>query len=216
MGKRGRAKIVEKPPLSRPLKRLKPASQHGLGSDGPVKHTLLAQYYSSVQTLREYLLAKLPASSRIRRKKIASVGLVSSSAGTTCTDAEVALGHILDTTLVGCRANDEPASDISPALRWEQWIGFSQRGDESYVTLSDGPRGSIYSQSEVSSVRDQESLEGGSQSAYIGLCAIQIRRLSTLSFGSCFLEKKGQPGPSICCAMASGSMLVQMPKPLPS
>lgn len=121
-----------------------------------VDHALLKQYYSQTRTLRDHVLASLPAASRLRRRKIASVGRTppSSSPIKECTDAEIALARLLDTTLVASRGPlgseivDE--SKTIPDLRWEQWIRFSQRGaDESYVTLADGLGGSLYSQAEV-------------------------------------------------------------------
>ncbi|KAI6785680.1 uncharacterized protein J7T54_006014 [Emericellopsis cladophorae] len=44
-------------------------------SECPVKKDLLVQCYNRVQTLRQYLQAKLPSSSRLRRKKVANIGL---------------------------------------------------------------------------------------------------------------------------------------------
>ncbi|KAK0731718.1 hypothetical protein B0H67DRAFT_84786 [Lasiosphaeris hirsuta] len=151
------AKRTAQPPQAgdRPAKR---ANRGQLQStDSGVEHELLAQYYSEVRTLREYALAKLPASSRIRRRKIASVGLPSAektsekTSEKTAADEALALGQFLDTTLVACRGKTAPDTEArrTPDLRWQQWIGFSQRADESYVTLSDGLRGSIYSQSEI-------------------------------------------------------------------
>ncbi len=110
-----------------------------------MKHALLAQYYHEIQTLRQYALAKLPAASRLRRRKIASVGLARPGVEKAPTEDETALGELLDSTIVACRHHAEAEDD----RRWEQWVGFSQRGDESYVTLSDGLKGSIYSQAEV-------------------------------------------------------------------
>jgi len=134
----------------RAAKKAKRGQQQCAGNN-PAQHALLTRYYFNIRTLREYVLGKLPSSSRIRRKKIESVGvnLSRSSEKAAPTEGELALGRYLDTTLVGCR--DEPKSALgkTPDLRWEQWLGFSQKGDESYVTLSDGLTGSIYSQSEV-------------------------------------------------------------------
>ncbi|EAQ93265.1 hypothetical protein CHGG_01500 [Chaetomium globosum CBS 148.51] len=109
-----------------------------------IKHALLAQYYPEIQTLRQYALSELPSSSRIRRKKIGSVGLGHLSPNETPTEDELVLGELLDTTIVARRQRPE----VDHGHRWLQWIGFSQKGDESYVTLSDGLKWSIYSQSE--------------------------------------------------------------------
>lgn len=112
--------------------------------DAIVKHALLAQYYCESQTLRQYVLSKLPASSRLRRRKIASIGLA--KPGPKPTEIEPALRDLLDSTIVACRQHVEDTD----GHRWQQWVAFSQKGDESYVTLSDGLKGSIFSQSEVS------------------------------------------------------------------
>lgn len=136
-----------------------------------VKHALLAHYYTEIKTLREYALAKLPSSSRIRRKKIASVDVASRQRpeNAVLSERDATVGSILDSTLVACRTAhgadadaktraivDAEANDgvgNAPDLRWKQWLGFSQKGDESYVTLSDGLKSSMYSQSEVRRVK---------------------------------------------------------------
>jgi len=154
----GRPVMVDGGSVTRPPKRAKSSPNNQVQQDTKsiVKHALLAQYYPEVITLREYAIARLPQSSKIRRRKIASVGSQSLCPEKTCTEEELALGDLLDTTLVGCRDStgahiDRSGSTVTkPDYRWEQWISFSQRGDESYVTLSDGVKGSYFSQSEVS------------------------------------------------------------------
>ena len=121
-------------------------SQLCTGGD-EVKHALVAQYFPCTSTLRAYVLSKLPAGSRMRRKKIASVGRAPQSSENPLADAERALGRLLDTTLVGFH---ERGSISETDGRWEHWVEFSQKGDESYVTLSEGPGSPIYSQAEVS------------------------------------------------------------------
>ncbi|KAL1844292.1 hypothetical protein VTJ49DRAFT_2349 [Mycothermus thermophilus] len=117
-----------------------------------IKHVLLDRYYSETQTLRQYALAQLPASSRLRRRKIASVGQVRS--GSVVTEDEQKLADLLDNTFVSRRLprerghGDQDTQD-GPSHRWEQWLNFSQKGDESHVTLSDGLKGCIFSQSEI-------------------------------------------------------------------
>ena len=122
-----------------------------------VDHPVLTQLFPSVQRLRDYVLAKLPRSSRIRRKKVAAVGAAQDKAGPV-PEIEQALAHLLDTTLVGHAGLTAAANEADDANRgrhsdgdgrWAQWADFSQRGDESTVTLSDGVAGSIFSQSEV-------------------------------------------------------------------
>ncbi|KAL1879940.1 hypothetical protein VTK73DRAFT_6636 [Phialemonium thermophilum] len=113
-----------------------------------VEHALLTQLYPCLKTLRGYLLSKLPASSRIRRRKIASIGRQNrppSKSGSPLPEIEQAVAHLLDTTLIGFSDATVVASDN----RWEQWTAFSQRGDDSYVTLSDGTAGAFFSQSEI-------------------------------------------------------------------
>lgn len=109
-------------------------------SDTPVRRDLLERSYARVATLREHILSNLPRSSRLRRKKIASLGQ-NEGAG----EIETRLAHLLDTSLVCTHQLEGQREDT----RWEQWLSFSQKGDESHVTLSDGLSGSIYSQSEV-------------------------------------------------------------------
>ncbi|KAK8050638.1 RNA-directed DNA polymerase [Apiospora phragmitis] len=111
----------------------------------PVEHVVLDQYYPQLLTLRDYVLLKLPATSRIRRRKIASTGFSAAVSHGEITDIERAVGQVLDTTLVGVAQHTK----CIPDKRWEQWETFSQRGDESYVTLSDGLAGARFSQSEI-------------------------------------------------------------------
>ncbi|KAI0136574.1 hypothetical protein BJ170DRAFT_18292 [Xylariales sp. AK1849] len=109
-----------------------------------IKHDILGQYFSGVLTLRDYVLLKLPDSSRIRRKRIASIG-GEGFAETVVTAVELSVGALLDLTLVGLSGKAKPISDN----RWEQWSNFSQKGDDSYITLSDGLAGAAFSQSEI-------------------------------------------------------------------
>ncbi len=104
------------------------------------------RYYPNIVTLREYVLAGLPRTSRIRRKKIACIGTPQKPPGKSATDAELALGRLLDSTLVAFRDKEPGAGNDN---RWEQWIEFSQKADESYVTLSGTAGGPIFSQDEV-------------------------------------------------------------------
>ncbi|KAF4999266.1 hypothetical protein FDECE_11560 [Fusarium decemcellulare] len=109
-------------------------------SETPVRRDLLERCYARVITLREYVLANLPRGSRLRRKKVASIGHGGNSG-----EVETRLSQLLDTSLVCCQEQPQDSDDT----RWEQWLVFSQKEDESYVTLSDGVAGSIYSQSEI-------------------------------------------------------------------
>ncbi|POR39451.1 Telomerase reverse transcriptase [Tolypocladium paradoxum] len=110
--------------------------------DSPVNRDLLQHVYPIVQTLRDYVLCKLPSSSRLRRKKIASLGQRQDAS-----EVESSLARVLDTTLV-CLSEQKPKSDDGV---YQRYLSFSQRGDESYVTLSDGISASADVQSEVCS-----------------------------------------------------------------
>lgn len=119
-----------------PSDRKRPGSAHV----SPVRRDLLQQYYPKVQTLRDHVISKLPGSSRLRRKKIASLG------GRKDRDTvESTLAHVLDTTLV-CSSESPPSTGESA---FQQFLSFSQQGDESYVSLSDGVSASTEAQSEV-------------------------------------------------------------------
>jgi len=109
------------------------------GKDPVVKHAVLAQYYPQVFTLREYLLSKLPATSKVRRKKIVSVGKKPQSDGITDD-----LASFLDRTLIGVLKY----KDASPEERLKQWATFSQRLDTSDSDLTN-LSGIEFSQSEV-------------------------------------------------------------------
>ncbi|KXH63750.1 telomerase reverse transcriptase [Colletotrichum salicis] len=113
---------------------------------GQVRHTLLQQHYDVVQTLREYLLSKLPGSSRLRRKKIASLGKDGAPrARIQDHDIVPKLSSLLDTTLVCTQQRPGAQTDS----RWEQWMSFSQKADDSVVSLSGGLARAMSSQSEI-------------------------------------------------------------------
>ncbi|KAK2592858.1 Telomerase reverse transcriptase [Conoideocrella luteorostrata] len=114
--------------------------QEKITHDGPVKRDLLGQTYTTCLTLRQYALLKLPSSSRLRRKKIAYLGR-----GDCITELEAKVSKFLDSTLVcSCKAisqNDDATFD--------EWLAFSQRGDDSLVSLSGGLVDSENIQSEI-------------------------------------------------------------------
>jgi telomerase reverse transcriptase len=107
--------------------------------DAVVKQAVLAQFYPQVLSLREYLLSKLPANSKIRRKKILLVGK-KPDAG----DADRKLSSFLDATLVGV----SKCKELPLEERWKQWTTFSQRPEDSTVSADRSGLGA-YSQSEV-------------------------------------------------------------------
>ncbi|KAK1527644.1 telomerase reverse transcriptase [Colletotrichum costaricense] len=113
---------------------------------GQVRHTLLQQHYDVVQTLRGYLLSKLPGSSRLRRKKIAALGKDQARwARIQDHDIGPELSSLLDTTLVCTQHRPKAQADS----RWEQWRSFSQKADDSVVSLSGGLAQATSSQSEI-------------------------------------------------------------------
>jgi telomerase reverse transcriptase len=112
---------------------------------GLVKQALLSQYYPKVLSLREYLLSKLPASSKVRRKKISAVKLRIRCDQVDETEFDGScLTEYLDRTLVGVQEEESPKDE-----RWNQWTCFSQRADNSESTVRSGDGDEDYSQSEV-------------------------------------------------------------------
>jgi telomerase reverse transcriptase len=107
--------------------------------DAVVKQAVLAQFYPQVFSLREYLLSKLPSSSKIRRKKILLVGK-KPDAG----DADRKLSAFLDGTLIGV----SKCKELSQEEKWKQWTTFSQKPEDSTVSADRSVLG-VYSQSEV-------------------------------------------------------------------
>jgi telomerase reverse transcriptase len=113
-----------------------------------VKKSLLSQYYLEVLTLREYLLSKLPASSKVRRKKIVSVTAPEHGAAVDEPEHDgLSLARYLDQTLVGV----SEGIDVPKDERWKQWTSFSQRADNTEVTVRSGNGDGEYCQSEVRS-----------------------------------------------------------------
>ncbi|KUJ22915.1 uncharacterized protein LY89DRAFT_313971 [Mollisia scopiformis] len=109
------------------------------GNDPIVKHALLHQYYPEVTSLREYLLARLPLASKIRRRKILSLGRKPEDKET-----DQNISRFLDRTLVGVYQN----GDFSQDERWRQWTTFSQKPDES-TSFANLSTAGVYSQSEI-------------------------------------------------------------------
>jgi hypothetical protein len=126
-------------------------TEHTLRAPDAVNHPVLAQCYPRLQTLRQYVLGRLPATSRIRRKKIRALGSSPAGGEASVTAQDQALGTLLDSTIVGLPQEDE--AEASLEALWADRISASQNGDESYVTLRDGAgRGQSWSQADVSSV----------------------------------------------------------------
>lgn len=115
-----------------------------------VKHALLAQYYPTTLTLRQYILHHLPASSRLRRRKIAELG--SGKESRHASDDRSQLCKLLDTTLVGLHTVAPGVAKQQAKRRLQQWIDYSQR-DDSHVTLKGPDASAIHFQSEVGTTR---------------------------------------------------------------
>ncbi|KAF7928563.1 uncharacterized protein EAE98_005619 [Botrytis deweyae] len=119
--------------------------------DPPVKQTLLAKYYPNVLCLRDYLLSKLPVSSKVRRKKLLSVGhklstnIEDQGDDHEEEDEDHLLGDFLDGTLIGVSLNHE----LSQENRLKEWVSFSQKGDISVSTIANSSGNDVYSQSEI-------------------------------------------------------------------
>lgn len=143
----------------RPVKQLK-GNAGNLQPAAAVKHTLLAQYYPVILTLRQYVLESLPASSKIRRKKISAVGKADQAAAedahTGAQHSEKDLGNIhaslarlLDTTLVATHSYPTAFKEAQPDDRFQRWVEYSQKGDGSNIPLSGGVDSALYCQTEI-------------------------------------------------------------------
>ena len=82
---------------ARPLKKTKSGDDEKLSS-APTRHHTLALFYSHISTLRQFLLGKLPKSSKSRRRRLATAGLDLNLDD--CNDQSVRLAELLDGTLV--------------------------------------------------------------------------------------------------------------------
>ncbi|KAI4202907.1 MAG: hypothetical protein LQ350_002278 [Teloschistes chrysophthalmus] len=99
-----------------------------------VTHPTLSLYYPRILTLRDYILSKLPPSSKKRRRRVialkgdAVTEAKTSKASSQCSQSTVvdALGRLLDRTLV-CNRDDESRLDVQD--REQDFRVFSQRHD---------------------------------------------------------------------------------------
>lgn len=107
-----------------------------------IKHTLLRQYYPKVSSLRQYLISSLPSTSKIRRRKISSIGCRAQDK-----KSDKKLARFLDNTLIGVCENGEFSRDEKK----KQLTFFSQKPDES-TSFANLSTAGVYSQSEVCAV----------------------------------------------------------------
>jgi len=98
--------------------------------------SLLGQYYQCIQTLRQYMLCRLPKTSRIRRRKIAMLGYDTSGVADLKAPEHVkSLCQALDTTLVSSQTSPRP---LLVEEKRQEWLQLSQLavGDDSTVTIT--------------------------------------------------------------------------------
>ena len=165
----------------------KPSPGTGNSKDPIIKQTLLSRYYPQVLTLREYLFQRLPNTSKIRRKKILSVGRDPSEEG---------LSAFIDSTLVGVSV----CTQASQKERWQQWTTFSQRADESASTFINLSSPGVFSQSEV-----RVNL---SRSSHV----LTVSRLLTLPSGYSSLKNMQQMDVfNICCVKDFRKISIPVP-----
>lgn len=157
----------------RPVKQPRKGNVGNLQPPDVVKHALLAQYYPNLLTLRQYVLASLPASSKIRRKKISALGKTGQAAAGDAHPAvheaekdhdniRAPLARLLDTTIVATHVCPTAFGESQPDGRFQRWIDYSQKGDDSHVTLSGDVANAIHCQTEVGALNSRHwaSVEG--------------------------------------------------------
>ncbi|KAF7718306.1 Uncharacterized protein PECH_001106 [Penicillium ucsense] len=100
------------------------ASQKGL----PTTHPVISLYYPHVLTLRQYLLRQLPVSSKLRRRRIATLRASSSQLSADCSeDSAEALVGLLDSTLVGVIKDTPTAVDAERSHGYRSFIESQSR-----------------------------------------------------------------------------------------
>ncbi|KAL2823751.1 hypothetical protein BDW59DRAFT_91548 [Aspergillus cavernicola] len=98
-------------------------------------HPVISLYYRQVVTLRQYILQRIPRSSKARRRKIAAVR--SDDAEIPSTDHGKCLADLLDTTLVGIW------EEISPTRSQERrrdFIAYTQTQRVTQMNTDIGPQ----------------------------------------------------------------------------
>ncbi|KAJ6121653.1 Telomere reverse transcriptase [Penicillium capsulatum] len=102
-------------------------------------HPVISLYYRELWTLRQYLLHQLPSSSKLRRRRIASLGVHK-----TTESRDEPLVALLDSTLVGVLKQSSPKDD---SARRQDYIAF--RESQSHSILASTDTGATSPQSEV-------------------------------------------------------------------
>ena len=157
-----------------------------------IQQSALPLYYPHVSSLRSYVLAKLPASSRSRKRRILACGNASSRdsaprpadgpgsvLGPQASSAQQAqLATLLDTTVVGHFDNDAPGGDDEDLAR--EWENFSQKVRSTGVTGASSLASPSVPQSDVRSFQ----VEGANRfTAIWSSVSLMERRLLTLLYG---------------------------------
>ncbi|KAJ5082191.1 hypothetical protein N7532_011234 [Penicillium argentinense] len=109
--------------------------------DGPT-HPVISLYYRELLSLRQYLLCRLPGSSKLRRRRIASlrpdpsVSTATGDSGSVC-PASQDLADLLDSTLVGVLRQHSPKIACE---RQQDYRAFTQSQSRSILVSTDtGP-----------------------------------------------------------------------------
>lgn len=85
-----------------PRKKAQVVGQSTSATSSAIEQPVLQRFYPRLITLRRYVLSQLPKSSKNRRRKLAQLGWPTIGKSTTSTgDADVELGQLLDSTVVG-------------------------------------------------------------------------------------------------------------------
>lgn len=146
----------EPAPCDRPSKRLRRQTLQQPDHRSPiVVRELLSQYYPSTHTLRQHLLDSLPTSSRLRRRKIASLGQADSRSKHSPWAQSKSHEHDITVEAV-CEALDnvlvctvEPPGPQPDRKRQQQWTDFSQQRDADDSRVSTSSTNPEFCQSEV-------------------------------------------------------------------
>lgn len=153
MGKKRKRPAKDNGPADIPSQKRAKAPSKEPGQQGPStqhqhqhqhQHPVISLYYSRVVTLRQYLLDQLPASSKSRRRRIASVGLQGGPPAKPDLDGDQhqlhsvqQLADLLDSTLVGVLKESNPAVDQT---RQKDFAAFTASQFRSPLTSTDtGP-----------------------------------------------------------------------------
>lgn len=119
-----------------------------------IKDSLLPKFYHEVLSLREYMLAKLPTTSKTRRKRILEARELQIAAEDSSIEHFVeCFSDFLDNTLIGLELRNEGSSKLSR----QQWIAFSQQLGSTSSTVASGAVQDGPSQCEVCSTLKHSS-----------------------------------------------------------